>query len=82
MLHALIGSDATSSINEAGKATVFKKLLSNKQLQEVALVFSAGSKSHEEIESTGKKAVSIIPKSNTDHLLNFLSHKQLNLERN
>ena len=37
---------------------VFKKLLSNKHLQEAALVFATSSKSHEEIESAEKSNVS------------------------
>ena len=52
-MNSLTGCDTTSSINEVGKATVFKNLLSNKHL---SLVFSASGKSHEEIESAGKKS--------------------------
>ena len=61
-VHALTGCDTTSSINGVGRATVFKKLLSNKHLKEAASVFSASSKSHEVTD--------------TDHSLSFLCHKQ------
>lgn len=64
-------------MNRIGKATVLKKLLLNKYLQETASVFTVGSKSHKEIESTGKKTVSIICEGDTDHSLNSLHHKQL-----
>ena len=66
-LHALTGCDTTFSVNGVGKATVFEKLLSNKYLQEAALVFSASGKQHEEIELAEKKTMSIISKGNTDH---------------
>ena len=54
-----------------------KKLLSNKNLQELASVFTASSKSHEEIESAGKKARSFILNGDTNHSFNSLRHKQL-----
>ena len=43
-LHAFIGCDTTSSIYGVGKATVFKKLILNQHMQEVALVFTASSR--------------------------------------
>ena len=46
-------------------------------MQEVALVFTANSRSHEEIESDGSKTMSIIFKGNTDQTLNSLHHKRL-----
>ena len=48
---------------------IFKTLLSNKHLQVAVLVFSASSKSHEEMP--------IISKGSTDHSLNSLCHKQI-----
>ena len=47
-LHALTGCDTSSSINGARKATDFKNFVSNKHLQEAALVFTARSKSHKD----------------------------------
>ena len=67
-----------SSICELGKAIVFKKLISNKHLQEVALVFTARSWSDEEIEPSGNKVMSNIIKGNTDQTFNSLRHKRLN----
>ena len=43
-------------LKELVKLRYLKKLLSNKHLQEVALVLNASSISYEEIESTGKKS--------------------------
>lgn len=40
-LHVFTGCDTTSSVHGVGKATVFKKLILNKHLQAVALVFTA-----------------------------------------
>ena len=42
-LHVFTGWDTTYSVHGVGKATVFKKLISNKHLQAVALVFTAQS---------------------------------------
>ena len=72
-MHSLTGCDTISSINGVGKTAVFKNLFLNKHLQEAALVFSASGKSHEEIESAGKKASSIISKGDTDNSLNSTS---------
>ena len=67
-----------TQLKEQANLQYFKKLLSNKYLQETALVFTASSKSHEEIESDGeKKQCLIIFKYVTDHSLNSLRHKQL-----
>ena len=46
-------------------------------MQEVALVSTASSRSHEEIESAGSKTMCIIFKGNTDQALNSLHHKRL-----
>ena len=77
LLQGLTGCDTTSYINGVGKSALryLKKLLSNKHLQEAALVFTASSKSHEEIESV--ENMSIIFKDDNDHSLNSLRHKQL-----
>ena len=58
LLQGLTGCDTTFYINGVGKPALryLKKLLSNKHLQEAALVFTASSKSHEEIKSAGKKS--------------------------
>ena len=40
-LHVFTGCDTTSSVHGVGKAAVFKKLILNKHLQAVALVFTA-----------------------------------------
>ena len=42
-LHAFTGCDTISSIYGVKKASIFKKLISKKHLQEVALVFSTNS---------------------------------------
>lgn len=42
-LRVFTGCDTTSSVHGVGKATVFNKLISNKHLQAVALVFTAQS---------------------------------------
>ena len=55
-LHAFTGCDTISSIYGVKKASIFKKLISKKHLQEVALVFSTNSWSHLEIKSAGNKA--------------------------
>ena len=54
-LYMLSQDDTSSSINRVKKAMVFKKLLSNKHLQEAALVFTTSSKSREEKKSAEKK---------------------------
>ena len=56
-LHAFTGRDTTSSIYGVGKAAVFKNLILNKHLQEVALVFTASSRSHEEIQLETKQCL-------------------------
>ena len=76
-LHALTGCDTTFSIKGVGKSLVFEKPISNKQMQEAALVFTTSSKLHEEIETAGKKTMSIVFKGDTDHSLDSLRHKQL-----
>ena len=76
-LHAFTGCDTISSIYRVRKATIFKKLISKKHLQEAVLVFTANSWSHEEIKSAGNKAMSIIFKGNTNQTLNPHRHKQL-----
>ena len=76
-LSAFTGCDTASSIYGVGKVTAFKTLISNTHWQEVALVFTANSRSHEEIESAGNKAMSIIFKENTDQTLNSVRHKRL-----
>ena len=63
--------DITSSIEGVGKVTAFKKLLSNNNLQEAALVFATSSKLHEQM------SISIIFMGNTDQSFNSLHHKQL-----
>ena len=60
--------DTISPIYGVGKPTAFKKLILNKHLREVALVFTTSSQSSEEIESAGNKAMSIT--------FNSLRHKQ------
>ena len=46
-------------------------------MQEAALVFTTSSKLHEDIETAGKKTMSIVFKGDTDHSLDSLRHKQL-----
>ena len=45
-------------------------------MEEAALIFTASSKSHKEIESAGKKAMPIIFKGETNHSLYSLRHRQ------
>ena len=66
-----------SELKEYAKLRYLKILLPNKHLQEAALVFTPSGKSHEEIESAGKKTLPIIFKGNTAYSLNSLRHKQL-----
>ena len=57
LLHALTRYDTTSSINGVGICLRYlKTFLSNKHLQEAALVFTASSKSFVEIELAGEKS--------------------------
>ena len=67
-LHIFTGYDTISPIYGVGKPTVFKKLILNKHLREVALVFTTSSQSSEEIESAGNKAMPIT--------FNSVHHKQ------
>lgn len=56
-LRAFTGCNTTSSIYGGGKATVFKNLISNKHLQQVALVFTASSRSYEDIQLVTKQCL-------------------------
>ena len=56
-LHAFTGCNTTSSIYGVGKATIFKNLISNKHLQEVALVLTTSSRSYEEIQLETKQCL-------------------------
>ena len=59
-------------------SAVFKKLLSNKHLEEPALVFTASSKTHEEMECDGmKKGIVYYFQGDTDRSLNSQRNKQL-----
>ena len=49
-MHALRWCDTTSSNNGVDKATIIKKLLSNKHLHEAGLIFTTNSKSNKEIK--------------------------------
>ena len=59
-LYALSGCDTTSLINGVAEATVFKKLLSNKQLAEAASVFTSLSQIARRDRINWKKAKPII----------------------
>ena len=74
----MLSQDVTplNQLTEQANLQNFKIFLSNKHLQE-ALVFTASSKSHGEIESARKKPMFIFFKGNSDHFLIFLGHKQL-----
>ena len=58
-------------LTEYANLRYLKKILSNKNLQESALAFTASSKNQ-----LAKKTMSIIPKDDTIHSLNSLCRKQ------
>ena len=76
-LHAYTGCDTTSSIYGIGKGTVFKKLISNQCLQDIASIFSSINQSKNEIIIVGEQTMSILFKGDLNQNLNDLRHKRL-----
>ena len=76
-LHAFTGCDSTSSTYEIGKASAFKKLLSNLEFKAIACSFTLDNQSNDDINLLGKKAMSILYSNSTNQSLNSLRQKRL-----
>ena len=76
-LHAFTGCDSTSSICGIGKASAFKKLLSNLEFKAIACSYTLDNQSNDDINLLGKKAMSILYSNSTNQSLNSLRHKRL-----
>ena len=76
-LHAFTGCDSTSSIYEIGKASAFKKFLSNLEFKAIACSFTLDNQSNDDINLLGKTAMSILYSNSTKQSLNSLQHKRL-----
>ena len=76
-LHAFTGCDSTSSICGIGKASAFKKLLSNLEFKAIACSFTLSNQSNDDINLLGRKVMSKLYSNSTNQSLNSLRHKRL-----
>ena len=74
-LHAILGCNRTSRLHGIGKCSAMKKILTNKDLVEAAMVFDHENPSLTEIAAAGEKALLLM----SGNCLNSLSYRSLSI---